>query len=151
MNIYNYLKKDHKKVAGLMEDLLKTDSENERLSLFEEIKHELLLHAKTEQDSFYKELEHKKPVEERIEEAEEEHKEIEKYLKKLSGLEFNSEEWIEQFGEFRHSVTHHVKEEEEGIFEKAKKILSDKRAVELAVEMEELKQMPKYQKKADAY
>lgn len=149
MNIYDYLKKDHKKVSGLMEQLLLTKNKNERLSLFEEIKHELLLHAKTEQDTFYKELENKKPAKERIEEAEDEHKEIEKYLKKLSGLEFNSEEWIEQFGEFKHNVTHHVKEEEEGIFEKAKKVLSDKRAEELADEMKELKELPKYQKKAE--
>jgi len=149
MDIYSYLKKDHRKVAKLMEELLAADKKSEREALFAEIKHELLLHAKTEQDSFYKALEHKKPTEERIEEAEEEHEEIEKYLKKLSKLDMGSEEWIEQFGEFKHSVTHHVKEEEEGIFEKAKKVLSDERAEELAQEMDEMKKMPEYQSKAD--
>jgi hemerythrin superfamily protein len=132
-----------------MEDLLQADDIGEREKLFTEIKHELLLHAKTEQDSFYKVLEDKKPTEERVEEAEEEHKEIEKYIKKLAKLEFNSEEWIEQFGEFKHSVTHHVKEEEGALFEKAHKVLSDKEAVEIMETMQEMKLMPKYQAKAE--
>jgi hemerythrin superfamily protein len=150
MDIYNYLKRDHKIVATLMDELLETKKVDERHKLFEQIKHELLLHAKTEQDTFYKALEDRKPIGENIDEAEEEHKEIEKYLKKLSKLEFNSPEWIEQFGEFKHSVTHHVHEEEDIIFEKAKKILSNKKAEELAVEMDKLKDSAKYQKKAEA-
>jgi len=150
MDIYNYLKKDHKLVSTLMDTLLETKNIEERHELFEQIKHELLLHAKTEQDTFYKALESKKPTGENIEEAEDEHKEIEKYLKKLSKLEFNSPEWLEQFGEFKHSVTHHVHEEEDIIFDKAKKVLSDKNANELALEMEKLKNTPKYQKKAEA-
>ncbi|MCE3255772.1 MAG: Hemerythrin cation binding domain protein [Rickettsiaceae bacterium] len=150
MDIYSYLKKDHKKVKELLEDILSAKSTKERKVLFDEMKYELLLHAKTEEDSFYKELENKKPAAERVEEAEEEHKEIEQYLKKLSELEFDSREWVEQFGEFKHNVTHHVKEEEEAVFDKAKKVLSDKKAKELAVEMDELKKLPKYQKKAEA-
>lgn len=149
MNIYSYLKKDHQRVASLMNQLLATKSKNERAELFEEITYELLLHTKTEEDTFYKALENKKPAEENLKEVESEHKEIEKYLKKLSTLEFNSAEWIEQFGEFKHCVTHHVHEEEGVIFEKAKKVLSNEKAEQLAVEMEKLKQMPEYQKKAD--
>ena len=150
MDIYSYLKKDHKKVAKLMEELLATDNIKERMVLFDNIKHDLLLHAKTEQDTFYKALEDKKITKEIIEEAEKEHKEMEKYLKKLSDLEFSSEEWIEQFGEFKHSVTHHVEEEEKMIFDKAEKVLSSEVAEELAEKMDDFKKMPKYQKKADA-
>lgn len=148
-DIYSYLKKDHKKVAALMESLLASDKKSERKKIFEEICHELLLHAKTEQATFYKALENPKATHERIEEAEHEHKEIEKYIKKLSSIEFNSEEWIEQFGEFKHSVSHHVEEEEGMIFEKAKKILSEKRAHELASEMDQLKHSAKYIKQAE--
>lgn len=149
MDIYKYLKNDHKKVSQLMEDLLNSNKEEERMILFDKIKYELLLHAKTEQDSFYKELEHKKTAEEKVEDAEEEHKEIEKYLNKLSKLDFNSEKWIEQFGEFKHNVSHHVKEEESKLFEKAKEVLSNEKAKELAELMDELKKMPEYQKKAN--
>lgn len=150
MDIYNYLKKDHRKVSQLMEKLLASDKVSERESLFEEIKTELLLHAKTEQATFYKALENRRQTGEKIEHAEDEHKEMESYLKKLGKINFNSENWMEQFGEFKHSVMHHVKEEETEIFEKAKKVLSDKQAEELAVEMDELKHSEKILKKVEA-
>ena len=67
MDIYNYLKKDHKEVNKLMEDVLDAPDNKKRLELFDKLKHDLLLHAKTEQDTFYKELEDKKPAKERIE------------------------------------------------------------------------------------
>ncbi|MCE3232251.1 MAG: Hemerythrin cation binding domain protein [Rickettsiaceae bacterium] len=139
MDIYTYLKKDHKKVSDLMKELLATRSPEIREEIFEEIKEELLLHAKTEQATFYKALENKRQTGEEIEHAEDEHKEMEAYLKKLDKIDFNSENWIEQFGEFKHSVMHHVKEEEGEIFEQAKKILSERQAEKLAEEMEALK------------
>jgi riboflavin synthase len=43
----------------------------------------------------------------------------------------------------KHAVEHHVHEEEGEIFQEAKKALSDKRARELAEEMEELKMRKK--------
>lgn len=148
MDIYTYLKKDHKHVSELMEALLATQDMEERADLFATIQAELTLHAKTEEATFYAALENRKQTEERIEGAEEAHDEMEKYLKKLGSLPIDSEEWIEQFGEFKHCVTHHVEEEEGKIFEKAKKILSDKQAKELAEEMDALKHDPKVLKKA---
>lgn len=142
MDIYTYLKKDHKKVADLMEQVLANKDASTRKSLFAEIKQELTLHADTEEATFYKAIEdatRSKVVEEKMEHADEEHDEIREYLEKLSSTPIESEEWIEQFGEFKHSVTHHVDEEEGEIFEKAKKYLSDKKAKDLAAEMDALK------------
>lgn len=143
MDIYNYLKKDHQKVADLMEQVLANQNPATRENLFLEIKKELTLHADTEEVTFYKAIEEatkNQNVHEKIEHADEEHDEIREYLEKLSGLQVESEEWIETFGEFKHSVTHHVEEEEGDIFEKAKKYLSQAQAKELAVEMDALKQ-----------
>lgn len=141
MDIYTYLKKDHRKVADLMEQVIANPDQREEL--FAEIKYELMLHADTEEVTFYKALEtaaRTQAVGEKMEHAEEEHDEVRMYLEKLSTLPIDSEDWIEQFGEFKHAVTHHVEEEEGEIFEKAKKYLSDKKAKDLAAEMEALKQ-----------
>ncbi len=143
MDIYNYLKKDHRLVADMMDQLLATQNVSQRESLFAKIKQELTLHADSEEATFYKAIDdatRSKQVEEKLEHADEEHDEIRDYLKKLSSLPIDSEKWMEQFGEFKHSVTHHVDEEEGEIFEKAKKYLSDSQAKELAVEMDALKQ-----------
>lgn len=143
MDIYNYLKKDHDKVADLMEQVIASKKPAERESLFLEIKKELTLHADSEEATFYKAIEEatgSKQVHEKMEHADKEHDEIREYLEKLSGLQVESELWLETFGEFKHSVTHHVEEEEGEIFEKAKKYLTPKQEKDLAVEMDALKQ-----------
>jgi hemerythrin superfamily protein len=142
MNIYTYLKKDHRKVSDLMEALLACSNLRERQEIFTTIKEELTLHSDTEEVTFYAAIEkatRSKAVEEKMEHADEEHNEIRTYLQTLSELPIESEEWMEQFGEFKHAVTHHVEEEEGEIFEKAKKYLSDEQAIQLAKEMDKLK------------
>ncbi|MCD6034821.1 MAG: Hemerythrin cation binding domain protein [Rickettsiales bacterium] len=140
MDIYGYLIKDHRNVSNLMKEVLNTDNPERREKILEEIQHALLLHAETEQKTFYAALEHKRETEEPIEEAEEEHDEIKQYLSKLSKMPADNEKWMELFGEFKHAVEHHVKEEEERIFEKAKHILSDQEAKRLVTKMEKLKE-----------
>ena len=140
MDIYNYLKKDHQTVADLFEQILSTKSTNKRKSLFEEVAKELLLHADAENATFYEALRNHSKTSERIQHAEKEHKEVKDYIAKLNRLSIESEKWVEQFGEFKHSVIHHVKEEEKDIFEEAKKVLSKEAAKQLAVDMETIKQ-----------
>lgn len=146
MDIYSYLKKDHRRVADLMDQVLATHVPAERKALFEQIKEELTLHADTEEVTFYKaitEATESKDVSERLEHAEDEHDEIRDLLETLSSTPVKSEKWIEQFGEFKHAVTHHVEEEEGEVFEKAKKYLSDAKAKELAQQMDALKERVK--------
>lgn len=142
MDIYSYLKKDHQLVSNMMDALLATQNTEKRKMLFEQIKHELSLHAETEEQTFYATLEkvsRTKQVHEKMEHADHEHDEIREYLNKLSKLPISSEKWMEQFGEFKHAVTHHVEEEEGEIFEKAKKYLTKEQAVNLANQMDMLK------------
>jgi hypothetical protein len=141
MDIYNYLKRDHRRVSEMMAQMLVLRSPENRLDLFREIKHEILIHAETEQATFYAALANRKSTEERIAEAREEHEEIKSYLGRLSAFPVESRPWLEMFGEFRHAVMHHIQEEEEIIFEKAKRILSHPQAVQLARDMVALKQL----------
>ncbi len=146
MDIYSYLKKDHRLVAGLMDQVVASQDPAERQTLFQQIKLQLTLHADTEEKTFYKAVEdatRAKPVEEQMEHAHEEHDEIREYLQKLGELDVNDEAWIETFGEFKHAVAHHVEEEENQVFEKARKYLSDEDAVALAKEMDALKKQEK--------
>lgn len=146
MDIYSYLKKDHRLVSDLMEQVIATHDIAKRKTLFARIKEELTLHADTEEVTFYKAIEtatRSKQVHEKMEHADEEHGEIRTYLEKLSTISLENEEWMEQFGEFKHSVTHHVEEEEGEIFEKAKQYLSKSEAVQIARNMDALKQQHK--------
>lgn len=146
MDIYSYLKKDHRKVSDLMESVLAARSASRREDLFHQIKHELTLHAETEEATFYAALQEEQETEEWIEDAEDDHEEMKALMKKLASMSAENSKWIELFGEFKHAVEHHVKDEEGRIFDKAKDILDDDEAEQLAEDMDWLKQ--KRQRKA---
>jgi hemerythrin superfamily protein len=140
MDIYTYLKKDHQTVADLFDKILSTKSISKRRTWFEEVKNELLLHAESENATFYAALKEHEETEEIAGHAEKEHAEVKDYLEKLSRLSIEGEKWMEQLGELKHSVTHHVAEEEGEIFEGAKKVLNKEQAKQLAIDMEAAKE-----------
>lgn len=150
MDIYSYLKKDHKKVADLFEKVVASRSDVSRKKLLEEIKSELTIHADTEQVTFYKALETAPETSEEIEMAEGEHDEIRDYIKKIGKLPLGSDKWLICLGEFKHCVSHHVEEEETVVFPRAKQVLSAEQAEALAVEMDNLKQSKSEYLKAKA-
>jgi hemerythrin superfamily protein len=151
MDIYAYLKKDHRLVKELMKQVLATEDRRQHERLFEKINAELGLHADTEEKTFYTELKQKggRHLQEKEDHAEEEHDEIRHYLHKLGAADIDSPEWLVAFGGLKHAVEHHIEEEEGEIFEKAKKVIPEGRAKALAREMEALKQQKKGKLKQD--
>lgn len=140
MDIYAYLKKDHKKVSVLFKKIIATKSSKIREQLFLEVKKELELHADPENDTFYKAISKQNQGENDAKHGEKEHKEIKKALAKLSKISHKDTiKWLVQFGELKHIVEHHVEDEEGKMFSDAKKILSHEESVNLATKMDELK------------
>ena len=140
MDIYSYLKKDHKKVNSLFKQIINTKNTRSRKKLFQVVKQELLLHAKAEQATFYKALENNDKSSEKVEHAIDEHSEIKKLLNKIDKIQINKDQWLVDFGVLKYQVEHHVKEEEGELFDKAKKILDSEQANELVQKIEEYKQ-----------
>lgn len=140
MDVFNYIKKDHKRIDDLFEQIIATKSKTEREQLFEILKTELILHAASEQDTFYKALKKSAKGKDEALHAIKEHKEITKTLEDLDELSINHEAWLIKLGELKALVQHHVHEEEHEIFKLAKKRISANQAKQLALEMDERKQ-----------
>lgn len=141
MNIYQLLKKDHKKVSHLFKKIIAAPNATARLNLFETVLVELSIHAAAEQKTFYKALKSSKKGKEEASHAIEEHHEIKDCLNKVVNSDPNSNGWLIHFGELKSIVEHHVKEEEGDIFKTAKKSISTKKANELAVNMLDAKKI----------
>lgn len=124
MDIYNTLKKEHRKVDELFEKIISARNDDTRKKYFEELKLELSSHSEAEHDSLYKLMKKDKESKEMVEHANKEHDEITNYLEKIASLPISSVKWIEQIGELKHSVAHHVESEEGKMFKEAKKVLS---------------------------
>lgn len=141
MSIFTYLKKDHKLVKELIEQISSLDAqENEkRHQLFEHLKREILVHSKAEEKVFYEPLEKEKGTKDEIHHAEEEHAEVEDMLERLSDKKLHGDAWMQLFKKMSDSLLHHIEEEEHEIFADAKKELSSEEAQQMEWAMQKAK------------
>jgi hypothetical protein len=134
MDAFNLLKADHRKVAGLFDELESADGKA-KLQVFEQIKTELELHTHIEEKIFYPALEKPRETHDLTLEAYEEHDVVKKLLRQLSRAKTANEEWEAQGKVLRENVEHHVEEEENELFEKAEAALGEERIEALGEEM----------------
>jgi len=144
MNAFTVLKADHKKVAGILE---KIDSTTERgvktrEDLFKQLKTELDLHAHIEETILYPALEQAEETRDITLEAYEEHRLVKQLLAELDTLGKDEEQWTAKFTVLKENIEHHVEEEEDEMFKKARKVLSEKEAEDLGERLEAAKSEP---------
>lgn len=142
MDIYSVLKKDHRKVEDLFEQLTNARSDNTRQQLLDTIHDELMLHMKAEEATLYATLEETSEthLEELMPEVEEEHDGAREYFEKIAKAKLGSPKWFILVGELKHAIKHHVEEEEGMVFKHAREVLSDAMADELGMQFKALKQ-----------
>ena len=142
MDIYAYLTRDHRKVAELMDDLLAINLSAVQISIFDRIRQELILHTIAEERTFYAALEEanrEARIEDRVVHARADHDEIRQLLDHLDSAASVGPLWLEKFGELKHAVEHHAREEESEIFAKARGLLSAAQADQLARDIDRVK------------
>jgi hemerythrin-like domain-containing protein len=135
MDAFELLKEDHKKVAGLF-DQLESATGKAKLGVFRQIKTELELHTHVEEKIFYPALEKPEETHDLTLEAYEEHAVVKTLLAELSRATSADDEWQAKAKVLRENVEHHVKEEENELFNKADDVLSDGQIQELGQQME---------------
>ena len=130
MDAFNLLKTDHRKVEELFSEL-ETARGQAKLRVFEQIKTELDLHAELEEKLFYPALEKPQQTHDLTLEAYEEHAVVKNLLRQLSRGKTADDEWQAQVKVLQENVEHHVEEEENELFKKAKAALSREEIDEL--------------------
>ena len=150
MNVFDILKEDHKKVAGIFEKLEPTTERavKTREELFARLKTELDVHARVEEKALYPVLEQIEKTHDITLEAIEEHRVVKHLLAELDNMAKDNEQWIAKLTVLKENVEHHVEEEESDMFKKAQSALSKEQIEELTirVEAEKTKQMAAAQK-----
>ncbi|MDX6613900.1 MAG: hypothetical protein QOD75_3086 [Blastocatellia bacterium] len=135
MDAFQLLKADHKKVAKLFKQL-EAASGKAKLSIFQNIKGELDLHAHIEEKFLYPALEKPEETHDLTLEAYEEHQVVKTLLAELSGAKAADDEWQARVKVLQENVEHHVQEEENELFDKADDALSDEEIEDLGNKME---------------
>lgn len=125
MDIYARIKEDHDNARGVIKQIKETTSraEKSRRELFDHLKLDMWVHHKVEEAVFYSHLRAGKEMHGEAMEALNEHHTANGLFEELDTFPVNSEEWLMKFKALSELVSHHMEEEEETFFPKAKKVI----------------------------
>ena len=145
MNAFTLLKNDHEKVAGILERI---DGTTERAikgreELFTQLKNELDVHTRIEEEILYPTLEEYEGTRDIALEAYEEHALVKQLLEELAAAPKDDEQWTAKFTVLKENIEHHVEEEEGEMFTKARKVLSKDEIETLGDRLQEAKRVEK--------
>jgi hemerythrin-like domain-containing protein len=142
MNAFELLKADHEKVSKIFDELEPTTNRasKTRRELFTKLKNELDVHSQIEEQILYPALKDAEETHEITLEAFEEHHVVKQLLKELEAMEVESDEWTAKLKVLKENVEHHVEEEEDEMFKKARQVLSSEQIEQLGTRLETAKQ-----------
>ena len=145
MNVFELLKQDHQKVSNIFEQLESSDgiASSQRQTLFTQLKQELDIHAHVEETILYPILKQASETREITVEAYEEHQEVKDLLAELEAMPIDDAEWNDTLLELKSNVEHHVDEEENELFERARTVLSQEQIDDIGNRIEEAKRQQK--------
>ena len=119
------LKADHEKVSGLFEDFEKARAASKKKKLVAEICAELTVHTELEDEIFYPAVKAALKDKALVPEATVEHASIKDLIAQVEGVEPDGEMYDAKVKVMSEYVKHHVKEEQNEMFAKAKKTRLD--------------------------
>jgi Hemerythrin HHE cation binding domain len=135
MDPFELLKKDHRKVSQLFEQI-EAASGQAKKRIFRQLKNELDVHAHIEEAVFYPALEREPETRDITLEAYEEHRVVKDLLAQLDAATTTDEEWDARLTVLKENVEHHVEEEEGELFDKANDVLTGDQAEQLGTKMQ---------------
>lgn len=140
MDIYDRLTKDHDTHREMAARLAETTGDSdERRKLWDEFKPEAEAHANAEEQTFYATLIEHPEAQEKARHSISEHKESSDLIEKLSTDDMSSSGWLQNFKKLKEELEHHMEEEENEVFVKARKVIPEETAIQLASDFEERK------------
>lgn len=143
MNIFEALRQEHEIQRNLVAKLVETHGDTqERKKIFEQLKHELKIHADAEERHFYIPLIKKDLTQVKARHSVAEHHEMDELIEQLEDTEMDASNWLKIAKELEHKVIHHLDEEEQEVFQMAGKALTDNQKTSLASDYnKEIKKM----------
>ena len=137
MNIFEALRTSHETQRALADQLVRTQGDSkDRDLVFKELRAELSAHAAAEERFFYVPLIAHDMTQEPSRHGIAEHHEMDELVEKLEETDFSSPAWLATAKELHHKIYHHLKDEEQGVFQLAGKVLTEAEKLSLAKDYE---------------
>ena len=141
MLIYDALKKDHEKVRNLLDQLISLNSDDTQLrhQLVDQIRDELIPHARAEEAVFYNSLRAIDSAKDIVMDGFQEHLEAETKLRMLQVRDKIDAQWKTTARGLKQALEHHIAEEEGKIFNVAMSLFTTEEAQMMGEAFENLK------------
>jgi hemerythrin superfamily protein len=141
MDIYEALKKDHRKFESLLDRLATASrSDNDQWKrLLTELRDDLIPHSHAEEAVFYNALREMDASQGEVAHSYAEHAMAEGELRTLLGLKLIDVKGTKIIEKLRKDLTHHISEEEGRVFASARQVFSEEEARQIGEAFERLK------------
>jgi len=141
MNAIRLLTDDHRELKRLLAEVSATTERavKTRERLFKDLKDNLTIHEVIEEEIFYPELKAHPRARDIVLEGYEEHHVVDTIMAELSALPMDDEAWGAKCAVMQENVEHHMAEEEEDMFVKARQVFDPDELDQLGTRMQERK------------
>lgn len=141
LNALDLIKRDHDRIKDMFDAALNTGDPAARSEMLQRIRAELIAHERMEEDVFYPALRSaSEKAREIVLEGYEEHHVIDMILDEMFEVPEDSEQWQAKLKVLHENLAHHIEEEEEEMFARAKKAMSGDTLDELGRKMAQAKE-----------
>ena len=143
MNAITLLKADHDKVKKMLDEGESTTERGvkTRTELLAELKAELSIHERIEEEIFYPALKAHPKAKDIVLEGYEEHHVVDEIMGELEATDVTDETWGAKFLVMKENIEHHIEEEEGEMFKQARQVFDTDELESLGARMLELKQL----------
>lgn len=124
--IYEAIKQDHDDHRALLETLAdNSNSDAARKDAWDKFYHDVKAHAAAEEETFYSKLISKTWGQDAARHSVHEHQQLDDLMEELNDMAPGDDGWADKFEKLKHDYEHHIEEEEDEVFTRAKKVIDE--------------------------
>ena len=125
-SIYEAIKADHDRHRELMDKIAETTGASaDRRRAWRAFYCDVKAHAAAEEETFYSKLISKTWGQDAARHSVHEHQKLDDLMEELNEMDMSSSGWLNKFHALHHAYKHHMEEEENEVFTRAKDVISD--------------------------
>ncbi|KUF10202.1 hemerythrin domain-containing protein [Pseudoponticoccus marisrubri] len=125
-DIYSAIKADHDTHRKLMATIADTSGASEtRKRAWAQFYEDVKSHAAAEEETFYSKLISKTWGQDAARHSVHEHQQLDDLMEELNNTDMSSPGWLQKFHTLQHDYDHHMEEEEDEVFARAREVIPE--------------------------
>ena len=139
-SIYEAIKADHDTHRDMLERIAETSGDSpERREAWDAFYHDVKSHAAAEEETFYSKLISETWGQDAARHSVHEHQQLDDIMEELHAGDMSSPGWLTRFKTLKHDYEHHMDEEENEVFIRAKEVIGEEHNDAFGARFEERK------------